>query len=89
MTRTIQKIWLTNMIDPRRADPNKVRITTGDETQWEARENEDRYLRGKVFGKPKATETYTAAQLEKMGMVGIYKLDCPPIKIKSPEASDE
>lgn len=31
-----------------------------------------KWLKDKLIGRPKATETYTAEQLEAMGMIGIY-----------------
>jgi hypothetical protein len=65
--------WLSNTYDPTRPDaflygPSRI----ADETQEEAYRSWHRWLKGKTIGKPKATDTYTTQELQKMHMVGVY-----------------
>jgi hypothetical protein len=51
-------------------DLKSVWVTNAAKSEIES--GEVRFING-IDGSPKASETYTSAQLSKMGMVGIYK----------------
>ncbi len=63
---------LTNLCDPSLEDAKTRIIPRPDETEDEAWNRMQKWLKGKVIGKPKATESYTVEQLEKQNIVGIY-----------------
>jgi hypothetical protein len=64
--------WLTNIYDPRRPDfKANIHLTTLQTPEDAARDARE-WLRDKTVGTPKATRYFTVAELEAMGMVGIY-----------------
>lgn len=65
--------WLTNLHDPRRIDHDAYIKKESGETMQEAKERQQRFLQGKIIGKPKASSAYTVEQLEAMHTVGIYQ----------------
>lgn len=64
--------WIANTSDPRLGIRGIVPCRTG-QTQEEADQSYQDFLRGKVFGEPKATDTYTVEELKSMGLVGVYE----------------
>ena len=59
--------WLTN-IEERASRPGlRADLMYG--------EGHSDWLRGKHIGEPRATETYTVAQLKAIGMVGVYAIE--------------
>ncbi len=64
--------WLSNSI-PGPA-PCLIRLEGPAETQAEADRRYERWLEGKVLGKPMATAEMTVEQLEAYGVVGVYEI---------------
>ena len=69
------KRWLTNLYDPRRADAKSLIITGTYEHPDEAWRRQQKWLEGKIIGRPKTTDHYTVEELEDMGSVGVYADD--------------
>lgn len=63
---------LSNICDPKGPDAKSYIISLDGQTSAEAWESQRRWLSDKVIGRPKATEAYTAKELEAMGIVGVY-----------------
>jgi hypothetical protein len=61
---------LTNAI--KKVNTSTVSALSG-QTANEAVKQELRYRADKFIGRPQATEKYSVAELEKMGMIGIYE----------------
>lgn len=68
-------IWLTNSIDPSRADYARSLVIPiyADRDDYIA--HNKMWLADKIIGKPKASDKYTVEELEADGYVGIYKKD--------------
>lgn len=64
--------FLTNLYNPNRWNARDKITTRIDETPEEAWASQEIWLADKVIGAPRATDTYTAAELRRMGMVGVY-----------------
>ena len=64
--------WIANTPDPRLGIRGIVPCHTG-QTQGEADQSYQDFLRGKVFGEPKAIGTHTVEKLKAMGLVGVYE----------------
>jgi hypothetical protein len=62
--------WLSNAQDHRKAGYRPV-LSSNDPDGRYYRE----WLRDKVVGRPKATETYTVEKLEAMGLIGLYQAE--------------
>lgn len=59
--------WISNTTDPAKGKPEYISIRDWqDATDW---------LRGKIIGEPKATDTFTVEQLKAMDVVGVYVED--------------
>lgn len=64
--------WLSNTYDPEADDAfSSVERIIG-QTQTDAWESKRDWLKNKIIGNPKATDTYTVEQLQQMKMVGVY-----------------
>lgn len=66
--------WLCNTCDPRLPESaSSVSIRYG-QTLSEAIQEQRDFLKDKLIGEPQATESYSAAELKAMGLVGVYKV---------------
>ena len=65
--------WLTNLYDPKRSDARSQLHVRQDETSQEAWDNQRVWLANKTIGRPETTDMYSVAELEAMGLVGVYK----------------
>lgn len=63
----IGRRWVTNEPDRRRTDAPDEFVTHDD------RQAHLRWMAQFVCGRPKATDHYTVEELEKFGMVGLYR----------------
>lgn len=67
--------YLTNMYDPSKPDAKSQVLCMLWQSVEEAWEKLQRFLQGKIVGRPKETDTYTVEELEAIGLVGIYAPD--------------
>lgn len=70
--REMKMRHLTNTFDPRNKRAKTALIKDFRETPEQAWAHWLAYLKDKFIGPPRATEHYSEAELEAMGMVGIY-----------------
>ncbi len=71
--------FLSNTRDPNDKNARMYVTCRSDETESQAWEHYCNWLNGKIIGEPKATDTYTSAELRDMGMVGVYVIDIEPL----------
>ena len=65
--------FLSNTHDPKDPNASMCVFRHPHETQEEAWQRHQDWLKGNVIGKPQAaSDAYTGEQLEEMGMVGVY-----------------
>ena len=65
--------FLTNIPDPNTEYP--IVFCAYGETEDEALSRQRQWLRGKIMGKPQATEWRSVDELRAMGVVGVYLPD--------------
>lgn len=63
--------FLTNLYNPEIYKKEIIRIFG--ETQEQANNNFNKWLKDKIIGKPQATNFYTVEELENRNIVGIYE----------------
>lgn len=64
--------WLTNA-SKEVSEFTVVRVLG--ESYSDTIQQEFEFRKGKIFGRPKATETYSVEQLEAQGLIGIYGME--------------
>lgn len=64
--------FLSNTYNPKLEDAKEHVVTREGETQTQAWQRHQQWLKGKAIGKPQATQKYTVSELEEMDMVGVY-----------------
>jgi hypothetical protein len=64
--------FLQNLYDPRREDAKKQIACWPGQSREAAWQEQKHRLADKIIGPPKATKACTVAELEEMGIVGIY-----------------
>lgn len=67
--------WLTNVVNPQNNSFESSVVRLIGETQHDAGDRLNRYLKDKILGEPKSTLRYTTEELIKMGMVGVYTIE--------------
>ena len=67
--------WLSNTYDPTKEDAIQAVCRDIGETQQEAWKRQQDWLKGKVIGEPKATESFTVEELKRVDLVGVYSLE--------------
>ena len=67
--------WLKNIGDPTDEFAKYELSVAINESRNEAWVNHLLWLSPLIIGRPKATERYTVAELERMDMVGVYRRD--------------
>ena len=66
--------WITNEYDPRREDARMRFPASPDEDKDKEWAEYQKWLKDKIISKPRAGAKHTVAQLEAMGVVGIYRV---------------
>ena len=74
--------FLSNTHDPKDEHARMYVTRSSDETESQAWEHYCQWLKGKIIGEPKATDTYTSSELRDMGMVGVYAIDIEPLVVE-------
>lgn len=67
--------WLSNTHDPKDPNAKEYVATFIGQSREQAWEMHQRWLAGKLIGKPQATAFYSVEELEEMGIVGVYVYD--------------
>lgn len=67
--------WVSNIYNPNKSDAVSRATKRVGQSPTEAFRQQQEWLAGKYLGDPQGTEHYTAEQLAKMGMKGVYVLE--------------
>lgn len=73
--------WLSNTYNPKGSNAEMCVARSFNESQEEAWQHHQNWLKGKIIGDPKATDYYTVEQLKAQNMVGVY-IKCEPEELR-------